>query len=94
MVVSSGKNVFSQNKRLLQLKKSSLSILQVTPELVDTVFGKLPGALAEISANLGIRLLESKRRIVVYDFGPSTRDVLFSNLVRMIKAAERKKEIE
>lgn len=94
VVVSSGKNVFSQNKQLLQLKKSSLSILQLTPELVDTVFGKLPGALAEISANLGIRLLESRRRIVIYDFGPSTKDVLISNLVRMFKAAKTKNEIE
>ena len=94
MVVSSGKNVFSQNKRLLQFKKSSLSILQVTPELVDTVFGKLPGALAEISANLGIRLLESRRRIVIYDFGPSTQDVFISNLLRMFKAAKTKNEIE
>ena len=94
MVVSSGRNIFSQNKQLLQLKKSSLSILQLTPKLVDAVFGKLPGALAEVAANLGISLLESRRRIVIYDFRSSVQHILLSNLLRMIKAAEFKDKNE
>lgn len=93
-VVSSGRDVFFQNKQLLQLRKSSLSILQLTPKLVDVVFGKLPGALAEVAANFGISLLESRRRIVIYDFRSSIQGILFSNLLRMMKAAEFKDKNE
>ncbi len=88
-VLSTGRNVFFTNKKLLQLTKTNVGILQMTPKLVDAVFGKLPGALAEVSANLGISLLESKRRVVVYDFGSSMKDVLLSNLLRMLKAEEK-----
>lgn len=91
-VVSSARQVFLKNPEVLQLRKASLGVLEVTPKLVDAVFGKLPGALADLAAKLGISLLEERRRVVIYDFRSSVQDVLLSNLVRMIRAAEAKEK--
>ncbi|MBI4988864.1 MAG: hypothetical protein HZC23_08605 [Rhodocyclales bacterium] len=89
-VVSSARLVFAKNPQLLQLRKSGLGILQITPKLVDAAFGKLPGALADLAAKLGSNFLEERRRVVIYDFRSSVQDVLLSNLVRMFKAANAK----
>jgi hypothetical protein len=91
-VVSSARLVFQKNPQLLQLRKASIGVLQVTPKLVDAVFGKLPGALADLAAKLGVGLMEERRRVVIYDFRSSVQDVLLSNLVRMIRAAEAKEK--
>lgn len=87
-VVSSGRLVFSRNPQLLQLRKISLGILQLTPKVVDAIFGKLPGALADVAAKLGVSLLEARRRVIIYDFQPVVQDVVRSNIVRMNKAAD------
>jgi hypothetical protein len=87
-VVSSGRLVFSRNPQLLQLRKTSLGLLQLTPKVVDAVFGKLPGALADVAAKLGVSLLEARRCVVIYDFRPSMQDVLGSNLERMTKTTD------
>lgn len=89
-VASSARLVFSRTPQLLQLRKTGLGVLQLTPKLVDAVFGKLPGALADLAAKLGSDFLEQRRRVVIYDFRSSVKDVLFSNLVRMIRTAEAK----
>lgn len=91
-VVSSARQIFLKNSQVLQLRKTSLGVLQVTPKLVDAVFGKLPGTLADLAAKLGTSLLEERRRVVIYDFRSSVQDVLLSNLTRMIRAAEAKEK--
>jgi hypothetical protein len=91
MVVSSARSIFRRHKKLLKLRTSGIGILQLTPKFVDTVFGRLPGLLAEVAAKLGGSLLESRRRIVIYDFEATLKDVLISNLVRMISTAEAKR---
>jgi hypothetical protein len=89
VIVSTGRMLFSQNRSLLALRNASVNILQVTPKLVDAVFGKLPGALAEVAAKLGISFLEDRRRLVIYDFHEFMfQEVLFRNLMRMLKATE------
>jgi hypothetical protein len=90
VVVSTSRQVFSHNKQLLALRRTGIGVLQVTPKIVDAAFGKLPGALDEVAAKLGFNLMESRRRLVIYDFRYSVQNVLFSNLVRMIRAAEKK----
>lgn len=87
-IESTGRKLFSRNRRRLSLRKSAVGILQVTPKLIDAGFGKLPGTLAEVAANLGLNFLESKRRLVIYDFEASFTTILISNLGRMIGAAE------
>lgn len=88
VVVSAGQKLFSQNNSLLALKRVSVSILEVTPKLVDAVFGKIPGVLAEVVAKLSISLLESRRRVVIYDFQEPIKGIIHSNFARMLKGAE------
>jgi hypothetical protein len=59
VIVSEGRKLFLQNRNLLGLRNASVNILQMTPKLIDAVFGKLPGALAEVAAKLGISFLET-----------------------------------
>lgn len=87
-VISSGKRLVSRNRHLLRLRNSSMGVLQLTPRVVDTVFGKLPGTLAEAFVTPVIRFLEARRRIVIYDFRNSVHDVMLSNLLRMLKTTQ------
>jgi hypothetical protein len=84
-IVSEGRKLFLQNRDLLGLRNASVNILQMTPKLIDAVFGKLPGALAEVAAKLGISFLEDRRRLVIYDFHEVMYEtVLKSNLLRAV----------
>jgi hypothetical protein len=60
-----------------------VGVLQITPKLIDAAFGKLPGALADAAAKLGINFLESRRRLVIYDLGASYDAALFGDIIRM-----------
>ena len=77
-IISTGRNLFLANPKILTLRKNILGVIQVTPKIVDNVFGKLPGALAELASNLGISILESRKRVVIYDLGFIFRDILLS----------------
>jgi hypothetical protein len=83
---NAGRRLFLGNPRLLALRRSFLGVLQITPKVVDAAFGKLPGLLAELGARLGLSLLESRRRIVIYDFRPTVMEVFLANLLRMFHA--------
>jgi hypothetical protein len=89
-IAIAGRKVFSKYPRLLTLKNTCLGVLQITPKIIDAAFGKLPGALAEMGARLGLSLLESRKRIVIYDFQSTVEEIFLANLVRMFKASERK----
>jgi hypothetical protein len=66
--------------------------LQLTPKIIDTVFAKLPGVLAEALANLGLRFPDSKRRVVVYDFEKPLDRILFSYRERIAKDLKDRKQ--
>jgi hypothetical protein len=86
LIVSNGRMLFSQNRKLLALRNASVNILQMTPKLIDAAFGKLPGALAELAAKLGISFLEARRRLVIYDFHElMIEEVLIQNLERLLQ---------
>jgi hypothetical protein len=85
--------LFAQNRNLLALRNASANILQITPKIVDAVFGKLPGVLAEVAAKLGISFLEERRRLVIYDFHELMyQEVLMPNLLRMLQKANADSE--
>ena len=54
------------NKKLLKSKRIATSILPITSKLIDTVFGALPGKIAEASAKILTRWLSLDRRLVIY----------------------------
>jgi len=61
----------------------------MTPKLIDAIFGKLPGALAEVATKLGISFLEARRRLVIYDFSELMYDeILRQNFLRLHEVLE------
>lgn len=83
-VLGAGREIVKANPQLLAIRRSVVGILSVTPKLIDAVFGKLPGALAEVAAKLGINFFENRHRVVVYDFQPLVEKLVLTNLVRMM----------
>ena len=66
IAVQRGHEIMLQNLGLLKLKKLSLAILPVSAKVVDTVFGKIPGALADFFATQIESLYKDDKRIVIY----------------------------
>lgn len=60
----------------LVLKNTTVALLPITAKIIDLVFGKLPGAIAEHSGNLLTGMLKENRRVVVYQFHPIFEDVI------------------
>ena len=54
--------------RLLKLKRVIVSVLPLTSQIMETIFGRLPGKLAEFSTSLLSEWLQQERRFVVYQF--------------------------
>jgi hypothetical protein len=89
VIVSDARMLFLQNRKQLALRNATVNILQMTPKLIDAIFGKLPGALAEVATKLGISFLEARRRLVIYDFGELMYDeILRQNLLRLHEVLE------
>jgi len=68
-ITKTAKKLLVHRKDLLLGSKSAVSILQLSPKLVDSTLAKLPGNLGEMAATLGLGLLTSGRRIVIYNLG-------------------------
>jgi len=89
VIVSDARMLFLQNRKQLALRNATVNILQMTPKLIDAIFGKLPGALAEVATKLGISFLEARRRLVIYDFSELMYDeILRQNFLRLHEVLE------
>jgi hypothetical protein len=75
-------------EKLLYLKHLTISLLPVTPKIIDVVFGKLPGTLAEHSFKLLNDWLKEERRIVLYHFHPTFEEIV----IKRLRAALGEKE--
>lgn len=93
-VARAGREIVRRNPVLLQLRKNGVSLLSFSSKLIDAVFGKLPGAVADVVSKVGIEFLENRRRLVIYDFKSSFHQVLYLNLIRMIEDAEKAANIK
>ena len=82
------------NPKVLFVRRSSIGLLNFTPKIVDALLGKLPGAIAEMAANLGDSYLEDRRRIVVYDFGNIMLHGTLSYVARMFHESEGSAQTE
>ena len=50
------------------MRRAVISLLPISSKIIDTIFGKLPGGLAEIFTNLLSKWLDDNKRIVIYEF--------------------------
>ena len=87
-ILARGQALVSESPRLLSLRRSSIGLLSFTPKMVDALFGKLPGAIADLATKLAGSYLDDRRRIVVYDFQSIIYQGALSNVARMIRTAE------
>lgn len=53
---------------VLANRRVSMNLISVGPKIIDTAFGKLPGALAQVAGDLASKFIEDKRNIVIYQF--------------------------
>jgi hypothetical protein len=67
-----------KNPHLIKQKRLIITVLPITTKVIDIIFGRLPGVLAEFSTNLLLKWFHQERRIVVYRFddvlGPAFED--------------------
>jgi len=84
-VLDTGREVVKKSFRLLAIRRQCVSVLTFTPKLIDTIFGKLPGALSEVAAKAGIGFIQDRQRLVIYDFRDVVFGSLFHELARIFK---------
>lgn len=67
--VTDGSNLLvSTRPAILKTKRVAVSLLPITSKVIDTVFGKLPGSLAELFAKALASWLQDEKRVVIYQF--------------------------
>jgi len=80
-----GKSLNGSYKIHTQLKMLTIKILPVTAKIIDAVFGKLPGVIADYSVNSVSNLISTKKRIVVYDFFPIVKEAIRTGAKELAK---------
>jgi len=78
-LIKRGNILYQKYIKSLSLKNIKIALLTITPEIINTIFGKLPGRLAEYSANLLDKRLKEDKRIVLYHFNPIFQDILLQS---------------
>jgi hypothetical protein len=62
------RRLVAQRPRLLKTKRVAVSLLPITSKVIDTIFGKLPGTLADFFVQALATWLQDERRLVIYQF--------------------------
>jgi hypothetical protein len=57
--------------------------------VVDAIFGKLTGTVAELVTKIAINILESDRRIVIYDLQKTAAEIVAVNLANRSRGTPR-----
>lgn len=70
----------SSSPLLLKTKRVAISLLPLSSKIIDTVFGKLPGSLAEFFTGLLTKWLQDNRRLIIYQLDDLTALTLVSRL--------------
>mgnify|MGYP005989377745 CR=1 FL=1 len=89
-------NLYRKHNGLINIKKSILTTLSITPKIVDVTFGKIPGTVADLASKLLSNLIDTNRRIVIYDYEPIYNEVFIERVINpmKIKIKEEREEEE
>jgi hypothetical protein len=68
-IVHNGNTLVSKYGKLLKMKELAISLIPVTTTIVDSVFGKIPGKIAESLGKAFSDFLKEDKRITIYDYG-------------------------
>ena len=80
MIGKQSNYLVTQNPHLLKMRRAVISLLPISSKIIDTIFGKLPGGLAEIFTNLLSKWLDDNKRIVIYEFDDLSEMTMRSRL--------------
>ncbi|MBK5458188.1 hypothetical protein [Peribacillus sp. TH27] len=84
-VIQAGTNFYRKNIESLELKKLTMSLLSLTPKLVDSFFGKIPGHITDFFARLFTEQLAKDKKVVIYDFNPTIKYLIEQYLLTNLK---------
>lgn len=88
-------NLYRKHNGLINIKKSILTTLSVTPKIVDVTFGKIPGTVADLASKLLSNFIDTKRRIVIYDYEPIYNEIFLERvLIPMKEKIKQEREEE
>ncbi len=87
-------NLYRKHSGLINIKKSILTTLSVTPKLVDVTFGKIPGAVADLATKLLSNIIDTNRRIIIYDYEPIYNEMFLERVLIPMKEKIRKERDE
>lgn len=73
------KSVWQRFSNTVDLKKLTLTLMPITKTLADKVLTGLPGTVAGLLADLLTKAAQQEKRIVIYDYGRSHRDLLMTH---------------
>jgi hypothetical protein len=85
-VEKAGWLLLDRNQKYLKAQRLAVSLIPVTSKIIDAVFGRLPGILADFFGEQLSGWLKDDRRIVIYRFDP-----LFLDLVTKHRAMIRQR---
>lgn len=84
-VEASGRSLIGRNRGLLKAQRMAVAMIPLSTKIVDTVFGKLPGALAEFFGQQLSGWVKDDRRIVIYNSKPIIQTLYDSHRVSLAK---------
>jgi hypothetical protein len=85
-------NLYHKYSGLVNIKRGILTTLSVTPKLVDSTFGKLPGSIADSASKILTNIIATDRRIILYDYGPIYNEIYWERIILPLKEKIREEE--
>jgi hypothetical protein len=79
-----GAELLRVGEGVLASRRVSMSIISVVPKIVDTAFGKLPGALAQLAGDLATKFMEDKKNVVIYQFDDWANEYMRSKVSHLL----------
>ena len=74
-----GKALVSKFSRYLDLQGMSTTLISATTSIIDAFLGKVPGLVADVFGKKLQTLIDSNKRITIYDYGKSHKELLFAH---------------
>lgn len=91
LISDKGKRLYNQFGSAIDIRKSSVSLIQVSVSVIDAIFGGLPGKLASTFGNALTEALNNKRRITIYNYGDVHRRLLIDYYTKKSLEQTKKK---
>lgn len=86
--------LYQKHNGLINIKRNILTTLSVTPQIVDATFGKIPGTIADLASKLLANIIDTERRIVIYDYSPLYNEIYYERVLVPLTKKIQEEEAE